>query len=212
MPLTTLIVGDTRLLCDGLASLLRRDGQCAVLCVAYTAPEALDSLLSVSPDVVLVDVAMAGGFEVVRSIARIEPSIKVVVLGVDESPESVVRCAEAGASGFVPRTASVEELVDILKSAHRGELRCSPEIASPLLHRIGALAKAGYAIGITDSSHLTPREREIAELIGLRLSNKAIAARLGIECATVKNHVHNILAKLHVRRRREIACPQAGSF
>ena len=205
--LKVLIVGDTRLYCDGVAHLLCSHERCAVLGVTYTAGEALKRLLSVSPDIVLVDIGMPEGCELIGTINRNRPGIHVVALGVDENQENIILCAEAGAAGYVPRTASVEELVDILESAHNGELRCSARIAGTLLKRVAVLAAKAGTIAIRSAGDLTQREREIADLVALRMSNKQIAGVLGIEYNTVKNHVHNILTKVHARRRHEIRAP-----
>jgi two-component system nitrate/nitrite response regulator NarL len=204
IPLKLLIVGDTRLYCDGVANLLRSDERCVVLCVAYTVAEALARLGSASPDTVLVDIGMTGGCEIISTITHNRPGIRVVALGVDENRDNIIRCAEAGAAGYVPRTASVEELVAILQSAHRGELRCSATVAGTLLKRVAVLAVMAGTSVVPGCRDLTQREREIADLIALRMSNKQIAGALGIGCATVKNHVHNILAKVHARHRYEI--------
>lgn len=210
-PLKLLIVGDTRIYCEGVANLLRPDSRCVVVCVAYTAAEALGQLKSASPDTVLVDIGMAGGCEMIATITHNRPGIPVVALGVDENRDNIILCAEAGAAGYVPRTASVEDLVAILQSAHRGELRCSATVAGTLLKRVAVLAEMAGTSGVPGARDLTHREREIADLIALHMSNKEIAGVLGIECATVKNHVHNILAKVHARRRYEIQSPGTRS-
>jgi two-component system, NarL family, nitrate/nitrite response regulator NarL len=207
IPLRLMIVGDTRLYCDGVAHLLCQDERFVILCVAYSVAEALDRLASASPDTALIDIGMMGGCKLIRAVTHDRPEIHVVALGVDESQENIILCAEAGAAGYVPRTASVEDLVAVLESAHHGELRCSARVAGALLKRVATLAAMAGTSPLSGAHDLTQREREITDLIALRLSNKQIARRLGIECATVKNHVHNILSKLNVRRRNEIRTP-----
>jgi DNA-binding NarL/FixJ family response regulator len=112
----------------------------------------------------------------------------------------VLACVEAGVSGYVPRTGSIEDLVAAIRSAVRGEARCPPVITSALMRRVATLANAGGA-----GHRLTTRELEIAEHIALGMSNREIARRLGIELCTVKNHVHHMLEKLGVSRRADIA-------
>ena len=206
--LKLLIVGDTRLYCDGVAHLLRLDKRFLVLSVAYTASEALDQLARAScmPHIALVDIGMNQGCQVIHSIVRGHPCVQVVALGVNESDEDIIVCAEAGAAGYVSRSARVEELVAVLESTYKRELRCSPRVAATLFKRVAELA-AGTGTKLVDMGILTQREREIADLIALRMSNKQIARRLGIEANTVKNHVHNVLEKLHLRRRQEINLP-----
>lgn len=106
-------------------------------------------------------------------------------------------------AGYVLRDASLEELVDTLVSTARGELQCSAQIAGALQRRLADLAS--QTGGSPELESLTPREWEIAELIHQGLTNKEIAVRLTIEVATVKNHVHRILFKLHARNRAEVA-------
>jgi two-component system nitrate/nitrite response regulator NarL len=127
----------------------------------------------------------------------------LVALGVPEQEESVIRCAEAGIAAFVTRESSLPELVRVLQSALRGETLCSPSMARALLGRLATLAAEREPKPAT--AVLTVREVEILGLIDEGLSNKQIAARLVIELPTVKNHVHNILGKLDVRRRGDAA-------
>jgi DNA-binding NarL/FixJ family response regulator len=101
--------------------------------------------------------------------------------------------AEVGAVGFVPRDASLEDLVETIESAVRGELRCTATLAAKLVQALSSRERP--AAGHAPRSPLTARESEIVQLIDEGLSNKEIAVRLGIEVATVKNHVHNLLEK-----------------
>ena len=104
--------------------------------------------------------------------------------------------------GFVERDAGLDELVTSIVCAARGEASFPPPIATTLLRRVASLSGAP---GVSaDVAGLTARERQIVEVIAEGLSNKEIAARLSIEVATVKNHVHNILEKLQVSRRSEV--------
>jgi two-component system nitrate/nitrite response regulator NarL len=122
----------------------------------------------------------------------------------------VLGCAEAGVAGYVPREASLEDLVETIGCASRGELRCSPQLGVTLLRQL-----ALRAAGVDDAASrapLTSREVEIVRLIEHGLSNKEIATRLGIQVATVKNHVHNLLEKLRIHRRAEAADRLRGRF
>jgi two-component system nitrate/nitrite response regulator NarL len=197
-PLRILIAGGTRFYIDGLALLLDRDRAFEIAGVARSAAELLACAAEVDADVVLVDLGLAASIETVRDVA----GAPVVVLAVSEHGPEILACAEAGGAGFVTRDSSYEELAATVRSAARGELLCSPRIAAALLGRVGALAAEARA-PVAASTPLTGRELEIVELLEQRLSNKQIAARLSIEVATVKNHVHNILEKLHVSRRAD---------
>jgi DNA-binding NarL/FixJ family response regulator len=117
----------------------------------------------------------------------------------------ILACAEAGASGYVPHDASLEELLTVVQAVAQGELLCSPRMAASLFRRLAALASAGTGRDHQVVGTLTDREREITLLLERQLSNKDIARTLHIEVATVKNHVHNILHKLGVATRTEAA-------
>ncbi|MDQ6610862.1 MAG: response regulator transcription factor, partial [Gemmatimonadota bacterium] len=126
--------------------------------------------------------------------------VRVVAVAVADEGPDIVACAEAGLSGFVPRDGSLADTVAAIMDATQNELRCSPRISAVLFKRLSTPAVANDS-----SDTLTPRESEVVALIDRGLSNKQIAGRLQISEATVKNHVHNILEKLHVERRSEAA-------
>jgi DNA-binding CsgD family transcriptional regulator len=115
----------------------------------------------------------------------------------------LIACAEAGIVGFVTRDASVDDLVDAIRNALRGEVICSARVSGLLFQRMAALSGATQAP--SNMRLLTRRECEIAKLVYEGMSNKEIARSLRIASATVKNHVHNILEKLQVSRRSAAA-------
>jgi two-component system, NarL family, nitrate/nitrite response regulator NarL len=119
-------------------------------------------------------------------------------LGVGDSDIEVLACARAGAAGFLPLESGPSELVAAIESIRRDELVCSPHVAA-LLFR--GQAKRAPGLAGAETTHLTAREAEVLALIDRGLSNKEIAAQLSLSLTTVKNHVHRILEKLHVRRR-----------
>jgi two-component system, NarL family, nitrate/nitrite response regulator NarL len=153
--------------------------------------------------VLLLDVATAAGLAALAQTRAAYPGLRVVALGVTESTSEILMCAEAGASGYVTRDASISELVTAIKGAACDELACPPQIASALMRRVARLAAERRQKPVTD--RLSSREVEVAMLIARGLSNKQIATQLCITVATVKNHVHNILDKLDVKGRSEAA-------
>lgn len=169
---------------------------------AAAGEEALDCVRSLTPDVVVLDMARVESAEMLRSLTRALPSLKVVAVGVPEVERRVIACAEAGIAGYVRCEGTVEDLLATLESITSGEALLSPRMAASLLRRVATLAAEREPdIEVC----LTPRECEIAELLTDGLSNKEIAQRLCVEVATVKNHVHSILDKLKVSRRGEAA-------
>src|SRR6266487_1388372 len=206
-----LIVADIRLYQEGLAQILARERRLQVVATAADAGTAIQLAAERVIDVALVDMAMAESVASMRAIAAQVPRVKVVAVGLRESEHDLVLCAEAGIAGYVPRAASIADLVAVLESVGRGELLCSPGTAAALLRRVAALAaERGGATPDPSVGTLTPREREIAGLLEAGFSNKDIAVRLGIEVATVKNHVHNLLDKLQVHRRAQAVARLQG--
>src|SRR3989442_13078345 len=134
------IVADTRLYREGLAQALGRDARISVVATAARREEALASLTDLQPDVILVDMAMPERHGTVRVILERVPLGPVIALGVVEDDDDVLGCAEAGVAGYVPREASLDDLVTVIESVARGEAICSPRVAASLLRRVAALA------------------------------------------------------------------------
>jgi two-component system nitrate/nitrite response regulator NarL len=197
------VVSNVRLHREGLAQTLQGYAQIEVVGTGPAGIELLGRVRECRPDAVLLDSSVPGGLTLVRSITEVIPGTRVVAFAVAESDAQIIACAESGAAAFAAAEASVSELVEVVEHAVRGELRCSPRVAATLFTRLAKLA-AGQDRPY-EGLHLTGREREIIALLDQGLSNKEIARHLRIETATVKNHVHNILEKLHLQRRGEAA-------
>ena len=198
-----LICSRCRVHLDALSAALSQGQRVRVLGMASNRAEVLPLLHGeIRPGVVLIDVTMTEAVAMVTDIRSHAPGVKVVVITVGETEAEITQLAEAGVAGYVLPDGSLDDLVVALESAVRGELCCPPRVAFSLLRRVGALA----ALGMEEGEHgplaaLTHREAEIIALVDQGMSNKEIARQLGIELATAKNHVHNILEKLHVHRR-----------
>lgn len=197
-----LVVSDIRLFQEAFAALLAR---CQGVDIVGTAgpAQAFAVAAELRPDVVLLDVTHRRNLDCAKILAEQSPATKVVVFGIAETDAEVVSLAAAGVSGYVREDAESQDVVAVLRSAMRDELLCSPRAAATLCHRVAVLSRD--APGTSSPVALSNRELQIAELIDHGLSNKEIARQLGIQAATVKNHVHNILDKLKVRRRGEAA-------
>jgi two-component system nitrate/nitrite response regulator NarL len=169
---------------------------------AAIARDLIDEVDHLRPDIALVDTSTAEPAAIWGITA--EPSRpKVLAVGLGETADEFIPWAEAGISGYVPRGAPLEDLISSVEGVAAGEARLSPEIGAILLAHVAALA-AGRPRRC-ESADLTAREIQILELVQDGLSNKEIAARLQIELPTVKNHMHNILAKLGVHSRAQAA-------
>jgi two-component system, NarL family, nitrate/nitrite response regulator NarL len=203
------LITDVRLYADGLTQLL--DGQCGIHVVATVPPtQVLERLALLHADVVLIDSATAERLGLIRRIRDMLPGLRIVVFAVGESEAELIRCVEAGISGYVGYSGNTGQLIGAIKSAVRGEVLCPPQTVASLFRRIAVLARRTEVS--TSDQRLSGREREIVELIDRGLTNKEIAQRLRIGVATVKNHVHNILEKLQVSRRGEAAARLRGRY
>jgi two-component system nitrate/nitrite response regulator NarL len=192
------IVAEMRLYRDGLRQIL---GRCEDIEVVLTAADwrtATTRLADAKPNVLLFDVRPAEARLGLRELAASRSSFRLVALGVADDDADIVMWAEAGVDGYVTSDNSLQDLVDVIVSVARNEMPCSPRAAAALLRRIAVLATER-----PDAVELTARELQIVRLIERGLSNKEIGHQLCIELATVKNHVHNILAKLEVGSRHE---------
>jgi RNA polymerase sigma factor (sigma-70 family) len=202
-----LLVNEIQLLCNLLASVFEDEPDMQVVGCATSIEDAL--ALAPKSDVILVNAQM--GTDATRELFAVNtdgnPGAKILVFGLTETEEQVLRFVQAGAFGYICRNDSVEDLVLRIRSAYEDKVLLAPRIAAALTSRVTELAQHAVEMHVGNSAldELTPREYEIVELISQGLSNKEIADRLVIEIGTVKNHVHNILGKLNASDRYEAA-------
>ncbi len=199
-PVRVMVLSDVRLYCEGLTRLL---AGAEAIDVVGSGPVNEDSLCDVGverPDVVLLEAAAACDANIVRSIRNQAPDAHVVAYGIVDEDTEALRCAEAGATAFVSGEATADQLVTTILGVKRGEFRCSPRVGALLVRRVQTLSQE---VPPVRPARLTPREHGVLGLIAEGLSNKEIAARLGIRLCTVKNHVHHILEKMQASRRSQ---------
>lgn len=199
------IIEDNRLVREGLAAIL--DGH-SDLTVGYAAPDAeLDHLRRASPGVILLDVGLAAGdsLELVQRLRTELPDARVIVMDLVPVHEDLAQFVNAGVAGFILKDATLKDLLDTIRSVAGGEKVLPPQMTSSLFSQIAEAATHRSRTTGREGTGLTRREREIVELIGDGLSNKAIAKAIGISPHTVKSHVRNIMDKLALHTRLEIA-------
>jgi DNA-binding NarL/FixJ family response regulator len=199
-PVRLILVVPVRLYREGLERVLRDRGELEIHASVASVDCAVELLAEDPPDVVLLSTELGVARMHIRTLTACAPGMRVVALGVAGDDAQLVSWVEAGADGFVTSEASIEDLVDAVSSAARGEVACPPRLAAALVRRVAGLggARASFA-----TDRLTRREKQVADLLDHGYSNKEIARRLEITLATVKNHVHSILEKLCVTRRGE---------
>jgi two-component system, NarL family, nitrate/nitrite response regulator NarL len=196
------VVAEVRLYRDGLSDVIARNGRFEVVGSSRDVSTAIASVGVRPPDVVLVSTGLPANLEWIRRLADTLPDAAVVALAVPEIAEDVITWVEAGASAFLTTDASLNDLLATIEDAHRQEAHCSPRMLAALLKRLRTPRSAPPE---AKAVNLTMRERQIGGLLASGMSNKEIASQLQIEVTTVKNHVHNILEKLGVKGRSEVA-------
>jgi DNA-binding NarL/FixJ family response regulator len=198
-----LIVDDDHLMRAGLTAVLESDGGIEVVGQAATGREAIALTLRREPDVVLMDVQMPDldGIEATRELTRAASGARVLILTTFEEDDYIFGGLRAGASGFLLKRTRPEELIRAVHTIAAGESLLSPSVTRRVIDRM-AKQPTPRADGDPAAMHeLTPREREVLELLAGGLSNAEIAAELVIEESTVKTHVKRILMKLALRDR-----------
>jgi DNA-binding NarL/FixJ family response regulator len=157
--------------------------------------------------VVLVNSSLSneGAARVIRTLRKLAPKLKIVVMGLPRSQHAILQCIEAGVAGYVLKDSSLAELLKNVRAAYNNEALVSPPIAAALMSYVAELVGFDPAMDTARCApqSLTRREREVLTLVQQGLTNQEIAESLVIELGTVKNHVHNILRKLNVNSRRD---------
>ena len=194
------LIDDHDLLRRGIKTMLETEADFDIVGEASDGVEALRLVEEAVPDVVLIDVIMPhmDGIEATKRIKDAFPNIGVVVLSGHDERQFLFDALKAGASGYLLKTADLEEVVATVRSAARGEAKLDPALATQVLSEFQAYQKADVA---EVYQPLTPREREILRLMSDGLPNKTIASRLKISERTVTTHIANIYSKLHVNNR-----------
>jgi RNA polymerase sigma factor (sigma-70 family) len=201
-PVHVLIVDDDDLMRAGLKAVLSSDETIDVVGEASNGRTAVQRVLELRPDVVLMDVRMPDldGISATREVVAASPEAKVVILTTFEQDDYIFGALNAGASGFLLKRTSPEELLAAIHSVAAGDSLLSPSVTRRVIDRM-AQHPAAEAAFDERLDELTPREREVLEQVALGLSNSEIAAALVIEESTVKTHVKRILMKLRLRDR-----------
>ncbi|MDQ5820085.1 MAG: response regulator transcription factor [Actinomycetota bacterium] len=203
--LRVVLVDDHDLFRTGLRNLLADQGV-DVVGEAQTGVEALGLVRDLAPDVVVMDLNMPGmsGVEATRQINVLAPLTRVLVLTISDQDGDVMDAILAGASGYLLKDSSIQDLLQGIRSAAVGEALISPHIASKVLQRVRATSTSPE-IADTIRSELSDREVEVLKLIANGTDNAQIAAELHISPKTVKNHISNILMKLQIDNRIQAA-------
>jgi len=202
--LRVLIVDDHALFRRGLQMVLDGEPDIEVVGEAADGHQAIDRAQELMPDVVLMDVRMPrrSGIEATREIRDALPHVRVLMLTVSDEEADLYEAIKAGASGYLLKEVSTDEVPEAIRSVVAGQSRISPSMASKLLTEFAAWSRRTGPAGVSGPT-LTERELEVLRLVAQGMANKDIAKELFISENTVKNHVRNILEKLHLHSRME---------
>ena len=199
------LIEDNRLVREGMTTLLNQVADFTVVAAEASAGSAM--LKKAKSDVILLDVGLwdDDSLRVAEMVLKEHPEAKVIIMDLLPMHEDIVEYVNAGVSGFILKDASADDLIETIRSVASGAHVLPPEMTSTLFSQIAkeALVK-GRAVAM-ESVRMTSREREVIVLIGEGLSNKEIAARLNIATHTVKSHVRNVMEKLALHTRLQIA-------
>lgn len=204
--LKVLLVDDHALFRSGVAGLLQSREDFEIVGEARDGEEALAKAEELMPDVILMDIYMprCDGLQATRRIKEILPYTKIVILTVSEEDHTLFEAIKSGAHGYLLKNIEPQELFDMLRGVSQGEAPISRATAAKILDE---LAKRGQEAPAQSplKDRLTQREREVLMLLTRGATNKEIAASLSISENTVKNHLRNILEKLHLENRVQAA-------
>jgi len=202
-----LLADDHALFREGLAGILSAQPDFEVVGEASDGLEALVKVQELVPDLILMDVGMPGcdGLEATRRIKQDQPAVTIVMLTVRDEEEKLFEAIKSGAQGYLLKSIRSREMLALLRGAVRGQAAITPALAGRMLEEFRRLSRqAPWGAG-EDVPGLTGREQEVLSLVAEGATDKEIAEALSVSLHTVKSHMRNILAKLHVSSRREAA-------
>ena len=198
-----LLVDDHTLVRSGIRSLLEHEPGLSVIGEAEDGRAAVRLACKLKPNVVIMDIAMPllNGLEATRQIKIQCPDVKVLVLSMHDNEEYIRQALEAGAMGYILKDAAAQELISAIQSVYRGEAVLSPAVTRLVIEDY---LRWGGTRPQEESDSLSPREREVLQLIAEGYTNKQIAEILSISIKTVQAHRNNLMQKLDLHDRGEL--------
>jgi DNA-binding NarL/FixJ family response regulator len=203
--LRVMVADDHALFRRGLQMVLENEPDIELVGEASDGAEAVEKSQELMPDVILMDVRMPkrSGIEATTQIKDVLPHVKILMLTISDEEADLYDAIKAGASGYLLKEIPIEEVADAIRSVWAGQSRISPSMASKLLNEFAAMSKTPGDRPQIPAPRLTDREMEVLRLVAKGMNNRDIAKDLYISENTVKNHIRNILEKLHLHSRME---------
>lgn len=196
------IVEDNKVIRESLTEFAQSDPEFRCVCACGTAEEALKIIPKHEPEIVLMDIQLPNmsGIDCLAQLKRLLPSVQIIMVTVYEDTERIFKALRLGACGYLLKRCTPEELVAAIREVRQGGAPMSREIARKVIVSFQEPVKVAAEV-----EDLSPREREILELLAAGYPNKTIADRLGLTDGTVRWHLRHVYNKLHVRSRTEAA-------
>ncbi len=205
--INVLVIDDNRLVREGLATLVDAQPEFTVVAAVETGTIGLKQVQDLRPHVAMVDATLgsSSSHRLVGSLRQTAPETRVIVMDLLPVPQDIIAFVKAGASGFIIKSATIDEVLQTLRTVAAGTDVVPPSLTGTLLSHIAEQAVVSRVAGVQDAARMTNREKEVIDLIAQGMSNKEIAQRLHLATYTVKSHVHNILEKMALHSRLQIA-------
>lgn len=196
------IVEDNKVIRESLVEFVQADAECRCVCACETAEEALKLIPKHAPEIVLMDIQLPNlsGIECTAQLKQLLPTVHIIMVTVYEDTERIFKALRAGACGYLLKRCTPEDLISAVREVRQGGAPMSREIARKVI----ASFREPLAVA-AEVEELSPRERDILELLAEGYPNKLIADRLGLTDGTVRWHLRHVYHKLHVRSRTEAA-------
>src|SRR6266850_786304 len=197
---SVIVVEDDRGLREQLVQILETAPDIKCLGAFASAEQALPQILEKDPDVVLMDIKLPGmsGIQCVAEIKKIRPEMQIIMVTIYEDSERIFRALKAGANGYLVKSSPPEQLLEAIRDAYRGGAPMSSPIARKVVQHFHLLGPS-----VDETQNLSPRERQVLDLLAMGFIYKEIGNKLDIGTETVRTYVKNICQKMHVRGRVE---------
>jgi DNA-binding NarL/FixJ family response regulator len=202
-----LLIEENRILREGITAMINGHGDVTVAAVSDGRQNTLAKARAVKPHVVLMDLGLdsQNSLDIVESVKKEFPDVKIIGMGLAPTQSDILEFVQAGAEGFILKNATVEDVIKTIRAVVGGETVLPPPMTGSLFSQVAEHALSKGKRILRGAIRMTEREKEVIALIVDGMSNKEIAQRLNIAIYTVKSHVHNIMEKLTLHSRLQIA-------